>query len=153
MPDHEAFLETKKLMHRLWPKWKADDELASLLNSRWLHLDQDKLRECIRSHRFDRNTIPDVTAIHKAYCRITGGNYADVPTPQPRRYALEQGPTEQEVADWQQWADELVATATATELAHCRERLGLLSLQTDTPGQRRVTAIAVEYCRNNPQLP
>ena len=153
MPDHEAFLETKKLMHRLWPKWKADEELAALLNGRWVHLDQDKLRECIRSHRFERNTVPDVTAIHKAYCRITGANYAEVQSPKPRLYTVETGPNEQEIADWQSWADDLLATATATELANCRERLGLLSLHTDTPSRRRLAAVAIEYCRKNPQMP
>jgi len=149
MPDHEAFLETKKLMHRLWPKWKADDELASLLNSRWLHLDQDKLRECIRSHRFDRNTIPDVTAIHKAYCRITGADTgSDVSQREiarTRRQAEEtKGPTEAEIEAWDYWADAIISSATNSELKEIRERFNL------EPTHRRYLACMLDYIRRHP---
>jgi hypothetical protein len=147
--------DNKILMAKLWPKWKPSPEEASILNRTWGSLHQDKLRDCIEQHRLKRDARPDISAIHKAYCAIIPPaaevvGRSEVLTTRKNAIAL-QGPTEQEIADWQEWADRLVATVTPDEFAECRERLGLMSLQANTPSQRRLTAVAVEYCRKNPQ--
>jgi hypothetical protein len=152
-----TWMDNRNLMGELWPKWMLEPELSRLLNERWGSLHQDKLRECIRQHRLERDTKPDIAAIHKAYCLIVPQaaevvGRSEVLTTRKNAIAL-QGPTEREVADWQEWADRLVATVTSEEFAECRERLGLMSLQANTPSQRRLTAVAVEYCRKNPATP
>ena len=148
MANYEDFIETKRLMHSLWPKWTADEEVGRLLNERWAHLHQDKLRECIRNHRFIREVKPDITAIHKAYCDMTAGKALSAEgehaVERTRREALQSaGPTQAEYEEWDRWAKDVLATATKQEIAACEDRMGM------TFSSDRVRAVAVEYCRRN----
>jgi hypothetical protein len=134
-------------MGELWPKWTLEPELSRLLNERWGSLHQDKLRDCIRQHRLERDTKPDVATIHKAYCAIVP--QADVlargEVVQTRRDASAvQGPTAQDYADWDAWAKGIMATATRQEIEAAQERLGI------SPDTHRVLAVAIDYCRKNP---
>lgn len=130
MSQIEDFIETKRLMQRLWPKWKADEELGRLLNERWGQLHQDKLRDAVRQHRLVRNVTPDITAIHKEYCKISGEdagtherNHEIRRTQRAREEWAGPSPAERE-AD-QQWAREILSTATASEIREVRESVGL----------------------------
>ena len=146
MHQLDDFIETKRLMQRLWPKWKADDELGKILNERWGQLHQDKLREAMRQHRLVRNVTPDITAIHKAYCKITGiteNGYDGRQDAVKTRMQAVTEPTQQELEEWDAWAAQVLSTATEREIAAVKERLGL-EPQTD-----RVLAVAVDHCRRN----
>ena len=139
--------DNKILMGKLWPRWQPSPEEASILNRKWGSLHQDKLRECIRQHRLERDTKPDVAAIHKAYCAIVP--QADVlargEVVQTRRDATSlQGPTAQDYADWDAWAKGVLSTATRQEIEAAQERLGI------SPDTHRVLAVAIDYCRKNP---
>ena len=130
MSQIEDFIETKRLMQRLWPKWKADEELGRLLNERWGQLHQDKLRDAVRQHRFVRNVTPDITAIHKEYCKISGEdagtherNHEIRRTQRAREEWAGPSPAEREADE--QWAREILATATASEIREVRESVGL----------------------------
>lgn len=130
MSQIEDFIETKRLMQRLWPKWKADEELGRLLNERWGQLHQDKLRDAVRQHRFVRNVTPDITAIHKEYCKISGEdagtherNHEIRRTQRAREEWAGPSPAEREADE--QWAKEILATATASEIRQVRESVGL----------------------------
>ena len=130
MSQIEDFIETKRLMQRLWPKWKADEELGRLLNERWGQLHQDKLRDAVRQHRLVRNVTPDVTAIHKEYCKISGEdagtherNHEIRRTQRAREEWAGPSPAEREADE--QWAREILATATASEIRQVRESVGL----------------------------
>ena len=130
MSQIEDFIETKRLMQRLWPKWKADEELGRLLNERWGQLHQDKLRDAVRQHRFVRNVTPDITAIHKEYCKISGEdagtherNHEIRRTQRAREEWAGPSPAEREADE--QWAREILATATASEIRQVRESVGL----------------------------
>ena len=130
MSQIEDFIETKRLMQRLWPKWKADEELGRLLNERWGQLHQDKLRDAVRQHRFVRNVTPDITAIHKEYCKISGEdagtherNHEIRRTQRAREEWAGPSPAEREADE--QWAKEIIATATASEIRQVRESVGL----------------------------
>lgn len=140
----DDFIETKRLMQRLWPKWKADDELGKILNERWGQLHQDKLREAMRQHRLVRNVTPDITAIHKAYCKITGtaeNGYDGRQDAVRTRTEVVTGPTAQEYAEWDEWAAGIMASATPQEIAEAKARYGFT---TD-----RVVAIAIDNIRRN----
>jgi hypothetical protein len=130
MSQIEDFIETKRLMQRLWPKWKADEELGRLLNERWGQLHQDKLRDAVRQHRLVRNVTPDITAIHKEYCKISGEdagtherNHEIRRTQRAREEWAGPSPAEREADE--QWAKEILATATASEIRQVRESVGL----------------------------
>jgi hypothetical protein len=144
-----TFLENMALVAELWPKFQMDKALRDIVYEKWQALHQDKLRDCIRQHRLERDSKPDIAAIHKRYCAITG---QDRPTNIPdasrtRRQADRcMGPTPEELEEWEAWAEELLATASDAEIRDVHERLGL------TFTARRFLAIAVEYCRKNPPL-
>lgn len=144
-----TFLENMALVAELWPKFQMDKALRDIVYEKWQALHQDKLRDCIRQHRLERDSKPDIAAIHRRYCAITG---QDRPTNIPdasrtRRQADRcMGPTPEELEEWEAWAEELLATASDAEIREVHERLGL------TFTARRFLAIAVEYCRKNPTL-
>lgn len=141
--------DNKILMGKLWPRWAPSPEEASILNRKWGSLHQDKLRDCIEQHKLVRNSKPDISAIHKAYCAITpaaaeiaGRSQVDI----TRRNAnAVQGPTPQEYAEWDAWAAEVLKTATQAEIDAARERVGV-GVHSD-----RVLAVLVDYCRNTPR--
>ena len=144
-----TFLENMALVAELWPKFQMDKALRDIVYEKWQALHQDKLLDCIRQHRLERDSKPDIAAIHKRYCAITG---QDRPTNIPdasrtrRQAARCMGPTPEELEEWEAWAEELLATASDAEIREVHERLGL------TFTARRFLAIAVEYCRKNPPL-
>ena len=138
--------ENKILMGKLWPRWAPSPEEASILNRKWGSLHQDKLRDCIEQHKLVRNSKPDISAIHKAYCAITpaaaeiaGRSQVDITR---RNASAVQGPTPQEYAEWDAWAAEVLKTATQAEIDAARERVGV-GVHSD-----RVLAVLVDYCRN-----
>ena len=138
--------DNKRLMYSLWPKWKPSDAEASLVNSRWSQLHQDKLRACIENNRLKRSRVPDIAAIHQEYCKMTGhGNPGQHQVERTRQYIQEiQGPTEAELEAWDHWAEHVMATATQAEINACIERLGI------NPSTPRLIATMVDYCRKNP---
>ena len=141
--------DNKILMGKLWPRWAPSPEEASILNRKWGSLHQDKLRDCIEQHKLVRNSKPDISAIHKAYCAITPAaaeiaGRSEVETTRRNANAV-QGPTPQEYAEWDAWAVEVLKTATAAEIDAARERIGV-GVQSD-----RVLAVLVDYCRNTPK--
>ena len=142
MSKIEDFIETKRLMQRLWPKWKADEELGRLLNERWGQLHQDKLRDAVRQHRLIRNVTPDITAIHKTYCKITGttdNGYDGRQDAVRTRNETVSGPTQQEYEEWDAWAAGIMATATKDEIETAKERY---AVKTD-----RLLAVAIDHMR------
>lgn len=141
--------DNKILMAKLWPRWQPSPEEASILNRKWGSLHQDKLRDCIEQHKLVRNSKPDISAIHKAYCAITPAaaeiaGRSEVETTRRNANAV-QGPTPQEYAEWDAWAVEVLKTATQAEIDAARERIGV-GVQSD-----RVLAVLVDYCRNTPK--
>ena len=149
MNDQVSWQQNQALMAELWPKWRLEPGLASVLHEKWSQLHQDKLRDCIRQHRLEREVKPDVSAIHKAYCRITGVEYgsdvAEREVTRTRRQAEEaRGPSDAELEAWDHWAEHVMATATKEEINACIERLGI------NPGTPRLIATMVDYCRKHP---
>ena len=143
-----TWMDNRTLMGELWPKWTLEPELSRLLCEKWGSLHQDKLRDCIRQHRLERDTKPDIAAIHKAYCAIMP--QADVvarsDVQHTRRNAnAVQGPTTAEIDEWDAWAAEVLKTATQAEIDAARERVGV-GVHSD-----RVLAVLVDYCRNTPR--
>ena len=147
-----TYRQTCELMEALWPKWRMEPELKNVLHERWSQLHQDKLQDCIRTHRLEREMTPDISAIHKAYCRITEGTSyrpnEQTEAVRTRRYIEElRGPSDAEMEAWDREAERILATATPEEIARCRDRLGI------DPDSPRLIASMVAYCREHPHPP
>ena len=146
--DTNTWMDNRTLMGELWPKWTLEPELLRLLCEKWGSLHQDKLRDCIRQHRLERDTKPDIAAIHKAYCAIMPQAdvvaRSDVQHTRMNANAV-QGPTPAEIEEWDAWAAEVLKTATQAEIDAARERVGV-GVHSD-----RVLAVLVDYCRNTPR--
>lgn len=148
MNDQITWNENKVLMKALWPDWSPAPELASLLNERWFHFRQEKLRDCIKDNKLKSQREPNIAAIHKEYCRITGQESTQVAasreverTRMDRQQCHPLSP--EELSEWDSWAEEVLSTATAAERKAVTERLGI------APASPRVLAIAVDYIRRN----
>lgn len=141
--EQTTWNDNKRLMAALWPKWKPSDEEARLLNQRWGSLKQHILKTCIENHRFVRQAVPDVTAIHREYCTITTVDRPVIET--KRRMEEVRGPSAQEVAEWDAWATEYLKTVTQAEIRAACDRIGL------TPRSPRLLAETVRYCREHPR--
>ena len=144
-----TFNDNMALIEELWPKYRMEPSLRSIIVEKWGSLHQDKLRECIRQHRLERDTKPDVAAIHKAYCRITGvdtgSDVSQREIARTRRQAEEtKGPTEAEIQAWDYWAEAIISSATNSELKEIRERFNL------EPTHRRYLACMLDYIRKHP---
>jgi hypothetical protein len=136
--------DNRALMGELWPKWRLEPSLSRLMDKKWGQLHQDKLRECIEQHRLERDSSPDISAIHKAYCKITGtaeNGYDGRQDAVRTRTEVVTGPTAQEYAEWDEWAAGIMASATPQEIAEAKARYGFT---TD-----RVVAIAIDNIRRN----
>jgi hypothetical protein len=147
--DAPTWIDNKKLMLALWPAWKPSPEEGSLLNRKWGQLHQDKLRDCIEQHRLERDAKPDLSAIHKAYCKITSSNTASAEGVREadrtrREHLAVQPPAPHELEEWDRDAERILATATPREIANAKERLNL------NVKQPRLLALMVEWCRQNP---
>lgn len=138
--------DNRALMAELWPKWKMEPALLRLIDKKWGQLHQDKLRDCIEQHRLERDATPDISAIHKAYCKITGGQWDEQNQREIKRTRAEivEGPSLQEIAEWESDAKAILATATPQEIAAAKERMGM------NVRQPRIVALMVEWCRQNP---
>ena len=144
--DKVTWQENRALMGELWPKWRLEPSLSRLIDKKWGQLHQDKLRDCIEQHRLERDTTPDISAIHKQYCKITGGQWEEDSQREVNRTRADfvQGPLPHELAQWEADAERILATAGPHEIAAAQERMGLHVTQ------RRIIALMVEWCRQNP---
>jgi hypothetical protein len=122
--------DNRALMGELWPKWRLEPSLSRLIDKKWGQLHQDKLRECIEQHRLERDSSPDISAIHKEYCKISGEdagtherNHEIRRTQRAREEWAGPSPAEREADE--QWAKEILSTATASEIRQVRESVGL----------------------------
>lgn len=141
--DAITWQDNRALMGELWPRWRLEPPLSRLIDKKWGQLHQDKLRDCIEQHRLERDTTPDISAIHKAYCKITGGQYEQDAQREVTRTRAEfvDGPSPQEIADWEAWAEVVLAKATPQEVAAAKEYYGL------NVSSRRVLALLVDEWR------
>jgi hypothetical protein len=144
MNDQITWADNKRYMVSLWPRWKPTEAEAGLINSRWCHLDQEKLRLCMDNNRLKRSRVPDLAAIHQEYCKITGhGNPGQHVVERTKRYIDEtHGPTEAETAAWEREADEILATATPEEIKAAKEHYGI------DPQTNRVLSLMVQTLRD-----
>lgn len=134
--------DNRALMGELWPKWRLEPSLSRLIDKKWGQLHQDKLRECIEQHRLERDSSPDISAIHKTYCKITGttdNGYDGRQDAVKTRNETVSGPTKQEYEEWDAWAAGIMATATKDEIETAKERY---AVKTD-----RLLAVAIDNMR------
>ena len=140
-----TWMDNRKLMEEMWPKWKLEPVLSSLLNEKWGSLHQDKLQSCIRQHRLVRDFKPEIATIHKAYCALIPQNLIGEREVEQTRDDLQRctPPSERELQEWDDWAAVILANVTDDEIEAVREQM------TYVPTTNRVLAVAVEHVRLN----
>jgi hypothetical protein len=140
-----TWMDNRKLMEEMWPKWKLEPVLSSLLNEKWGSLHQDKLQTCIRQHRLVRDFKPEIAAIHKAYCALIPQNLVGEREVEQTRDDLQRctPPSERELKEWDEWAETMLNDVTVRELEQVSEFIG------HVPESRRILAVAVEHVRLN----
>ena len=138
-----TWMDNRVLMEQLWPKWKLEPVVSSLLNEKWGQLHQDKLQACIRQHRLARDFKPEISAIHKAYCALIPQNLVGEREVEQTRNDLERCTpiSAKEFAEWDVWAEAMLKNVTDAELERVREFIG------HVPESRRILAVAVEHVR------
>ena len=132
-------------MEEMWPKWKLEPVLSSLLNEKWGSLHQDKLQSCIRQHRLVRDFKPEIATIHKAYCALIPQNLVGEREVEQTRDDLQRctPPSERELQEWDDWAETMLNDVTVQELEQVSDFIGHI------PESRRILAVAVEHVRLN----
>lgn len=143
IPEAPTWQANRAYMGELWPRWRLEPALSRLLDERWGSLHQDKLRECIRQHRMERDSTPDVSAIHAAYCKVTGhGEPGRTAVKETKRYLDDvRGPSEAETAAWEREAKAILANASREEIKAAKARFGI------EPTSDRVLSLMVEMNR------
>lgn len=138
-------MDNRKLMEEMWPKWKLEPVLSSLLNEKWGSLHQDKLQSCIRQHRLVRDFKPEIATIHKAYCALIPQNLVGEREVEQTRDDLQRctPPSERELQEWDDWAETMLNDVTVQELEQVSDFIG------HVPESRRILAVAVEHVRLN----
>lgn len=138
-------MDNRKLMEEMWPKWKLEPVLSSLLNEKWGSLHQDKLQSCIRQHRLVRDFKPEIATIHKAYCALIPQNLVGEREVEQTRDDLQRctPPSERELQEWDDWAETMLNDVTVRELEQVSDFIGHI------PESRRILAVAVEHVRLN----
>jgi hypothetical protein len=113
------------------------------LNEKWGQLHQDKLHSCIRQHRLVRDSKPDISAIHKAYCALIPQNLVGEREVEQTRNDLQRCTpiSPEEFAAWDVWAEAMLKNVTTEELEQVRDFIG------HVPESRRILAVAVEHVR------
>jgi replication initiation and membrane attachment protein DnaB len=113
------------------------------LNEKWGQLHQDKLQSCIRQHRLVRDSKPDISAIHKAYCALIPQNLVGEREVEQTRNDLQRCTpiSPEEFAEWDVWAEAMLKNVSDAELEQVREFIG------HVPESRRILAVAVEHVR------
>lgn len=147
-PDPEWY-ETWQLILGLWPDWKPTPQTVTWLWERWQNLSQDKLRDAVKQHRMEPSAEkagrPVYNRINDLYIERT----APAPLPLKERSFKDTARplSDEELREWDAWAARVLFTATPSEIADARERIGV-TLKKD-----RYLAVAIDYCRNNPIAP
>jgi hypothetical protein len=113
------------------------------LNEKWGQLHQDKLQSCIRQHRLVRDSKPDISAIHKAYCALIPQNLVGEREVEQTRNDLERCTpiSAKEFAEWDVWAEAMLKNVTNEELKRVNDFIG------HVPESRRILAVAIEHVR------
>ena len=140
-----TWMDNRKLMDELWPKWRLEPVLSSILNEKWGSLHQDKLQGCIRQHRLVRDSKPDISAIHKAYCALIPQNLVGEREVEQTRNDLQRCTpiSAEEFAEWDVWAEAMLKNVTNEELKRVNDFIG------HVPESRRILAVAIEHVRKS----
>lgn len=142
--EQKTYLSSWALITSLWPDWCPNDVTAMLCADRWGQLDQAKLQDCAGLHKMEASggfKEPKIHRIMELYAERTIKPYNEQLNTERRE--LHTGPSTAEIAEWDKWAEDVLANVTEGELVLARELAPC-----DTP---RILAIAVDMIRNKPK--
>jgi hypothetical protein len=138
--DKPTYLQTWSLITSLWNEWCPNDATARLCAERWSELHQDKLQDAAKLHKMEASgqyKEPKIHRIMEIYSSRTTQAWA-TSEPAKQEWSCD-GPTPHELAEWDRWADDILADVSEEELKAAQEIAPVSG--------KRVLACAVDYIR------
>lgn len=140
-----TYLQTWALITSLWPDWCPNDATARLCAERWSQIRQDHLQAAAKLHKMEaagQYKEPKVHRIMDIYAQRTTQDWGPDGTSQPKSDWKTPEITPAEIAEWDRWAEDVLADVTEEEIAEARkicsvEKPRLLACAVDVIRKRR----------------
>lgn len=140
MEEAKTYQQSWAMIRNLWPDWEPNTTTINLCFERWNQLHQDQLQEAIKAHKWEAGgqyKEPKIHRIMEIYGQRTSKEWA-VSVPGQREWKCE-GPTQEELDEWDRWADDVLADVTEDELSEAHELI--------PSKNKRTLACAVDFVR------
>lgn len=138
--DAPTYLSTWSLINSLWPEWHPNDATASLCAERWSSIRQDKLQEAVKLHKMEASgqyKEPKIHRIMEIYAARTASSF-ETSEPAREKWQVPE-PTQQELDEWDRWAEDVLSDVTEDELEQAQKLV--------PASGNRMLACAVDYLR------
>ena len=132
-----SYAQTWALITSLWSEWCPNDHAASVYLDNLSSLDQHLLQRAVRQHKAEELGGYKEPKLFRLVT-LTRNLSPKPPEPAHPRWKVN-GPTESEIAEWDRWAEDVLADVTDEELAEVRQFAKLEN--------RRLLAVAVSLVR------
>jgi len=149
MDEPKTYQQSWAMIRNLWPDWEPNTTVVNLCFERWSKIHQDHLQEAIKQHKWEpggQYKEPKIHRVMEIYAQRTSKEWAVSEAGQDIWKC--EGPSPGELADWEKWAEDVMADVTEEELSKAMEICPVKS--------NRVLAVAVDYirkCKQNPFYP
>lgn len=113
-----SYAQTWALITSLWSEWCPNDHAASVYLDNLSSLDQHLLQRAVRQHKAEelgQYKEPKLFRLMQL-CE----EYKPKPVPVDRTSWKVQGPTPEEIKEWERWAEDVLSNVTEAELAEAR---------------------------------
>jgi hypothetical protein len=135
--EQATYAQNWALLTSLWSEWCPNDHAATLFLDNLSRLNQRALADAIRSHKAEElggYKEPKLFRLVTLAKNLT----PKPPEPEHPRWKVN-GPSEDEIAEWDRWAEDVLANVTDEELMEVRAFAKLEN--------RRLLAVAVSLVR------
>lgn len=146
MDEPKTYQQSWAMIRNLWPDWEPNTTVVNLCFERWSKIHQDHLQESIKQHKWEpggQYKEPKIHRIMDIYAMRTSKEWA-VSEPGQNTWKCE-GPTKEELEEWDRWADDVLADVTEEEV---KEANALYPMKT-----KRFLAVAVDFIRKRKANP
>jgi hypothetical protein len=146
MEEQKTYTQSWAMLRNLWPDWEPNQTTINLCFERWSKIHQDHLQEAIKQHKWEAGgqyKEPKIHRIMDIYAMRTSKEWA-VSEPGQNTWKCE-GPTKEELEEWDRWADDVLADVTEEEV---KEANALYPMKT-----KRFLAVAVDFIRKRKANP
>lgn len=135
--EQVTYAQNWALLTSLWSEWCPNDHAATLFLDNLSRMNQSALADAIKAHKAEELGGYKEPKLFRLVT-LTRNLSPKPPEPAHPRWRVN-GPTESEIAEWDRWAEDVLADVTDEELAEVRQFAKLEN--------RRLLAVAVSLVR------